>query len=382
MARRFAQSLLPVILAIAFCLALVLTGPALASYEGEKEYYYRGKILSITESQMQGDFSSGGIEQEIRVMLTSGSYKGQEVTLKNYYFPGDPVFVQAREGMQVIVVDVGGTLSEVYLQDVVRERGVYYLVALFILGLIVLGRMKGLKTAISLAVTVLLIFRVLIPGLLNGCNPIVLSVAVSSVAIVFTLLLVGGANKKSLAAIIGTITGVLAAGFLAMWAGGIAHLTGFNSHEAQMLFYLDFTLDIRGLLFAGIIIGSMGAITDVGMSVASAAAEVREANPRIKFAELTACAMNVGRDVMGTMANTLMLAYVGAATPLLLLMAGYRMDWLKIINLDLVATEFVRGLAGSIGLVVAVPVTAFISGFLMSAGPGADGKSVPAGLEE
>ncbi|HSW36518.1 MAG TPA: YibE/F family protein, partial [Candidatus Limnocylindrales bacterium] len=119
-------------------------------------------------------------------------------------------------------------------------------------------------------------------------------------------------------------------------------------------------------LFAGIIVGSLGAMTDIGMSVSSAATEIKRACPNIRFRELTVSALNVGRDVMGTMANTLILAYVGASIPMLLLVMGYQIDWLKVINMDMIATEFVRGIAGSIGVVMAVPITAVLAGFFLT----------------
>ncbi len=163
----------------------------------------------------------------------------------------------------------------------------------------------------------------------------------------------------------GTVFGVIAAGLLALWIGELSYLTGFSSEEAQMLFYMGKAINIRGLLFAGIIIGSLGAVTDVGMSIASAVSEIRDAQKRARPAHLTAAGLNVGRDIMGTMANTLLLAYVGGAFPLLLVLTGYEMPWLRIANMDVIATEFVRGMAGSIGLIISVPVTAVTAGFLM-----------------
>ncbi len=132
-----------------------------------------------------------------------------------------------------------------------------------------------------------------------------------------------------------------------------------------MLVYSGLSIDVRGLLFAGIIIGSLGAITDVTMSVASAAAKLVEHQPEVSSRELYKSALDVGRDIMGTMANTLILAYVGSAIPLLLIFASYSPHWLKIINLDLIATELVRGMTGSIGLIISIPLTAFFTSLLL-----------------
>jgi uncharacterized membrane protein len=360
------------IMLIVMIMSLVVATPVFAFTEeivDAEEHFYRGRVLEIQEAEEQQHEYFTSIEQELKVKLTSGPYRGEIITIYNTFFAGDPVYdFLLEEGQEVIVVTIGeeGSFEQAYVQDLARDRGVFYLVLVFILALLLIGRMKGLKTIVTLVVSIFLIFWVLLPLLLDGYNPIAVAVGVAAIAIAFTLLVIGGLNRKSVVAIIGTITGVVVAGLMAFWAGSLARLTGFGSHEAQMLYFMDQTIDFRGLLFAGIIIGSLGAITDIGMSVASAAAEIRQACPDIRFRELVGGAFNVGRDVMGTMANTLILAYVGAAIPMLLLVMGYDIDWLKVINMDIIATEFVRGIAGSIGLVAAVPVTAILAGYLLS----------------
>ncbi len=334
-----------------------------------EEHFYRARVLEVSETEEQQNEYFTSIEQEVEVELTSGPFRGEILTIYNSFFAGDPVYDFILEaGQEVIVVEIGeeGSFEQVYVQDLARDRGVFYLIVIFIVALLVVGRMKGLKTIVTLAVTIFLIFWGLLPLLLAGYSPIILAVAIASIAIAFTLFVIGGLNRKSLVATIGTIVGVIVAGLMAFWAGSLARLTGFGSHEAQMLYFMDQTIDFRGLLFAGIIIGSLGAITDIGMSVASAAAEIKQACPDIRARELVNGAFNVGRDVMGTMANTLILAYVGAAIPMLLLVMGYDIDWLKVVNMDIIATEFVRGIAGSIGLIAAVPVTAILAGYFLA----------------
>lgn len=335
----------------------------------EEEHYYRARVLEVDETMVDEHEYYTVIEQEVIVELTSGPYQGKVIEILNTFFEGDPVYdFILEENQEVIVVALGeeGSFEQVYVQDMARDRGVYYLIGVFVVVLLLVGRLKGLKTIITLVVTIILIFQFLLPLLLRGYSPILLAVVMACLAITFTLFVIGGLNLKSLVAILGTISGVIVAGLMAFWAGSIARLTGFGSHEAQMLYFMDQSIDFRGLLFAGIIIGSLGAIIDIGMSVASAAAEIKQVNPDISGKKLFRGALNVGRDVMGTMANTLILAYVGAATPMLLLVMGYEMDWLRVINMDIIATEFVRGVAGSIGLITAVPVTAFLAQYMLA----------------
>lgn len=351
--------------------------PVGAQSEGEQfeqehfpeEHFYRGRVLEVHETDEDEHEYYTIVEQEVLVRLTSGPYRGETITILNTYFADDPVYdFFIEEGQEVIVVTIGeeGSFDQAYVQDMARDRGVYYLIGVFLIALLVVGRIKGLKTIVTLAVTILLIFKFLLPMLLAGYSPIILAVVTACLAITFTLFVIGGLNMKSLVAILGTVTGVIVAGLMAFWAGSLARLTGFGTQEAQMLYFMDQSIDFRGLLFAGIIIGSLGAIIDIGMSVASAASEIRQACPDIHFRELFSGALNVGRDVMGTMANTLILAYVGAAIPMLLLVMGNEIDFLKVVNMDLIATEFVRGTAGSIGLITAVPVTAVLAGYFLA----------------
>ncbi len=357
-----------IILLLLLCiLALSAWAAPIEASNEQHEYYYRAEVLEVKEHESQEE---GGQVQEVTVKVKSGPFKDEIVNILNYYVPEQSFYdVPVKEGMEVILItfEEGDAVGDIYIHDVARDRGVYYLVALFAIALLLVGRMKGLKTLITLVVTITLVLTFFLPNLLQGNNPITLAVITSAITAIFTLVVIAGLNYKCLAAILGSMSGILVAGLLAMWVGNISHLTGFGSSEAQLLYYLEANnIDIRGILFAGIIIGSLGAVIDIGISVSSAAAEIKEANPTIKARELTASAMNVGRDVLGTMSNTLILAYVGAATPLLLLMTSIQTDWLKVINLDLIATELVRGIAGSIGLVVAVPVTALLSGYFMS----------------
>ena len=336
------------------------------SYDLQRLSFYRGRVVSVTDHDPRDFFAT--LDQQAEVEITDGPFRGEKVFIDNTYIEDDFYLnLYLEEGMRIILAvnEEGGIIKDAYLHDVAREHGLYFLLVIFILLLLLVGRFQGVKTIITLGFTGLVIVRVILPLLLQGYEPIPVVTVAAVGIIVFTLVVIGGFNAKSFSAIVGTVCGVALAGVLALWVGEMSHLTGFSSEEAQMIYFMEQTINIRGLLFAGIIVGSLGAVTDVGMSVASAAAEVREANPRISTLELTRSALNVGRDIMGTMSNTLVLAYVGGAIPLLLLLTGYEMEWLEIINLDLIATEFVRGIAGSIGLIVSIPVTAVIAGLLM-----------------
>ncbi|MGB4018838.1 MAG: YibE/F family protein, partial [Syntrophomonadaceae bacterium] len=178
------------------------------------------------------------------------------------------------------------------------------------------------------------------------------------------MVVLAGFSRKAAAATLGTLGGLLVAGFLAVLVGDLAALQGLATEEERILSMVDLPLDMRGLLFAGILIGAVGAVMDVAMSISSAIEEVRFANPDLGSWALVRSGMRVGRDIMGTMANTLILAYTGGSLPFLLLYLAYELPPAMILNSELIGAEVIRALAGSIGLIVSVPITAVIAGLL------------------
>ncbi|MFP4200610.1 MAG: YibE/F family protein, partial [Clostridia bacterium] len=182
-----------------------------------------------------------------------------------------------------------------------------------------------------------------------------------------SLLIIAGPTHKTAAAILGTVAGVLFAGILASVFGNSAHLMGLHTQEAQFLMFSSETpFDFRGLLFAGMILGALGAVMDVSISIASAVEEVHRVGKSNRFSTLVISGMNVGRDVLGTMSNTLILAYTGSSLPLILLLVAHRADFVSVANMDIMATEVIRALSGSVGLILCVPVTAISAAWLKS----------------
>ena len=308
-------------------------------------------------------------EQLVKLKVTSGKYKGEVFEVHNQ-LSGHLVYdILVSPGDRVVVLieeDAHGKAS-VYITDFMRQNYVIYLAILFVLLIILIGKFRGLKAVITLAVTLFSIIQILLPAILRGINPIPITILISMFVTVFTLFVISGINTKSISAILGTIGGVMIAGFLAYYIGTKVKLTGMSSEEAVMLLYIPqgVSFDFKGLLFSGIIMGALGAVMDIGMSISSSIEEIYKANPMLTRKDLFSSGMNVGQDVMGTMTNTLILAYTGSSIPLLLLFMAYETSIIKILNLDVIATEVVRSLAGSIGLVAAIPLTALISSYLI-----------------
>ncbi len=328
---------------------------------------YRARVLEVAEEdppQAEEGFTEK--VQLLEIELLEGPLEGERVELDNPLSGNDFYDIEVSSGDNILVMAElsGGEISNLYVQDFVRDTYIYYSVVIFAVALLIVGGLKGIKTILTLGITLFMVFRIMVPMVAQGYNPLWLSVLLASLVALISLSIIGGFNKKSIIAIIGTIGGVIVAGVLALVVGGMANLTGFSSEEAQLLQYTDIgDIDVQGLLFAGIIIGALGAVMDIGMSIASSCYEMKEINPRIKGEELFRSGLNVGRDIMGTMSNTLVLAYTGTAMPLLLLFLAQDMGFAEIINLDVVATEVIRAIAGSMGLLVAIPITAMTAGF-------------------
>lgn len=368
-----------VVLVVVLVLMLTVTLSATQAAEAElKEEVFRARVLAVEKLEVEQALVPGlAVERQLlTVELTGGPFKGQILELEDAH-TGHPAYdLHIGPGDRVVVwTEVAdGAIVNAYLTDYGRDRHLLYLAGGFILALLVIGGRKGIKTVITLGLTVLAVVVVLLPLMLKGYSPIMLAVLISAAVVTVTFTLIGGWGAKTLAAIIGTVGGVIAAGLMAVLVGSGAQLTGFGSEGASALLYIPqgVEFDFRGILFAGMIIGALGAVMDVGMSVAAAVAEVKKANHNFGPARLFEAGMNVGRDIMGTMANTLILAYTGAAIPLLLLFMAYETPFVKIINLDLIATEVVRALAGSIGLILCVPLTALAAALLLSRSDGQD----------
>ncbi|KXZ39760.1 Uncharacterized membrane protein [Alkalithermobacter thermoalcaliphilus JW-YL-7 = DSM 7308] len=342
-------------------LLIILT--SLTSYAHSNIYKAVVLDVEVVESQKDDIFITS---QNVKVKIINGKYKNTTIEVKNN-FSGNPAYdINVEKGDKVLIdinEDENGNI-QAYITDYARDEYIYYLTLVFILLLVFIGRFKGIKTIITLFITIGCIYKILLPFILKGYNPIFVTILTSYVIVVLTITIISGISKKSLSAILGTLLGIMVAGFISYYVGTKIKLTGLSSEEAMMLAYVKEYFDFRGLLFAGILLGALGAIMDVSMSIASSIEEISNANKKLTSYELFSAGMNVGKDIMGTMANTLILAYTGSSIPLLILFMAYNTSFVKVINLDVIATEIVRALSGSIGLILTIPITAGIAAYL------------------
>lgn len=337
----------------------LLTQEAVSTYE-------HGEVIHVEEKVAEGDYPYE--YQHCVVQILSGQFKDEIVEIENVFSENEFYNIRVKAGDPVILhIDDYGTLKEVNIADHSRQKVLYGIIGLFLLTLVVVGRLKGFKAVITITLTVGLIYKVLLPGMLAGKNPLLLTIGITTIITFATILIISGFHTKSFASIIGTLFGVIMAGIISMIAGNLVKLTGLSSHEAAMLLYIpqEVTFNYKDLLFSGILLGALGAVMDVSMSIASSIQEIYNANPKLSSGQLFKSGMTVGQDIMGTMSNTLILAYTGSSIPLLLIFLAYETPSIVMFNMDLIATEIVRSLAGSIGLILTIPITALVSVILI-----------------
>jgi uncharacterized membrane protein len=356
---------------------LLLFGMPVLAEELPQPQYARAKVLKVEtyEHALSADSQMKEISQEVKLEIISGKFKGKVITIEHMASslmggemilkPNDKVILFVDENPSPAESPDGSPLFNV--ADYVRDAPVYWLVFFYALLLVVIGGIKGVRSLVSLIITIFLIFFVLFPFTLWGYNPLLVSIIIAGAVSLIVFTIIGGMSVKSLSGALGTLIGVTIAGIFAFLVGNMAHLTGMSSEESKILLYsMNYKIDFRGLLFASILLGALGAVMDIGMSIASAISEVRKVHPKANFQNLFKAGMNVGRDIMGTMSNTLILAYTGSALPLLLLLIANKMPVSKIMNLEIIVSEVIRALAGSIGLVLCIPITALISALMYS----------------
>ncbi|MBN2795995.1 MAG: YibE/F family protein [Clostridia bacterium] len=322
----------------------------------------KGEVIAIEEEDAEQSFISK--VQLVTVEILTGEHKGETVLIENYLSDSYVMDIEVELHQKVLLsVETyqDGTV-EYYIASEVRDTYIYWLLIAFAFALLMVGRLQGLKTIFTLFVTVFFIFMVELPLLLRGYNAVLVTVVVAIFITVITVSVISGLTKKSFAAIVGTTLGVMIAGGLSIFISHQVKLTGMTSDEAIMLLNVQgVTFNFQHLLFSAILLGALGAIMDVAMSIASSIDELHNVNASLSMKSLFKSGMRVGRDIMGTMSNTLILAYTGSMLPLLLLFMANNDSLIRMINLDVIATEVIRSIAGSIGLVLTIPITAVIS---------------------
>lgn len=352
-------------------LGLVLLWPgdeALPSLSaiGVTSEVYEAEVFESVIGPCAGTDETAGIDcYKVGFELTEGPDVGDLVVIDFPFLASSPRF---EAGERVVMNRVREAAPGFEYQYADRQRrGVLGLIAAgFALSVIALARFKGLAALGGLAASIAVLIIFIVPALLEGQAPVMVAVVGASAVAFVALYTAHGFRQGTSVALLGTLGALGLTALLSSMAVAAAELSGFASEESLLLTLLPGRIDARGLILAGIVLGSLGALDDVTVTQVSAVEEIRRANPSLSRSSLARAGLRVGRDHIASTVNTLLLAYAGASMPLLVLFALSDQSLGTIANSEVVATEIIRTLIGSIGLVAAVPITTWLATLLPS----------------
>lgn len=331
--------------------------------------YEVGRVVRVLEDRTVVDETTEDIwrgSMDIEVEILTGRYKGETAVTSNYFSSLYNVRVLDGDKVSIRIDTVDEDEYQISVYNYYRVPQMIGCVVAFVILLIVIGGKKGAKSVAGLLFTMVCIIWILLPLTLKGYSALGVTILLILVCNFVTFFLIDGIQTKTVVAAIGSVCGVLAGAVFSLIAQAMMSVTTFQMDEAESLILITSTteLEITDLFLCGILIACMGAVMDVAMSIASAIAELHEVQPGLKTKDLFRSGMNIGRDAMGTMSNTLILAFAGNSFNMMLMIYSYGVSFQQLMNTDFMAIEVIRSVAGSIGIVCTVPFVAFIAAYV------------------
>ena len=326
-------------------------------------------VTEVVSSEVDKHFIDGEIIGEditivFKCKITDGELKGQTVEGMESISAFDSVKLDpVKKGDKILIIATEDEEYDWYLYDYDRSLPLWILGLTFVGLVLLFGRTKGIHTLISLGYTCAAVFFVFVPSVLSGGNIYFWSIVTCIYILVMTLTINEGYNKKTLAAIIGCASGVIVSGLLTVISSHFLNMSGVTGDDSINLI-MNFDIDLNALIFAGIILGAVGAVEDVAVSISSSLKELHEQVENPSFGSLVKSGINIGRDIMGSMANTLVLAYIGCELSATLLQVMYSSSVSTLFSREKIVAELLQALVGSIGILLAVPLTAVVSAAL------------------
>lgn len=330
-------------------------------YDTEGKTFEKARVVDIVEDNETESGNQIG-NQIVSLELLTGDYKGNtvEAVSSSSYLYG----AHCEVGMRVIA-EVNESDDSLYVTVFSQDRTwiLYAIVFLFLVTLCIIGGRQGFNSAIALVFTFVCIVFLFLPMIYRGISPVLAAAAVAVLTTFVTMYLIGGLSSKSITSMIGTVAGVGISAVLAVVFGKIAGISGYNVSDIEQLEYVGQMTNVRigELLYAGILISALGAVMDVAMSVASTISEIHFRNPQLSRKELFTSGIRVGKDMMGTMSNTLILAFTGSSINTLVFMYVYGYGIVQITNMYSIGIEIIQGIASTMGVILTVPIVSVIS---------------------
>ncbi len=336
----------------------------------EYETGYVLQILADNTEQNQVDDGGWRGEQLMLVEVTSGQYAGQTLQVNNYVGPlyGEPLCEGDSAVLTISTYKDGTHVATVYEYN--RVIPLCIIVGLFLIAAIAVGGKTGAKSLVGLLVTLACLFFVLIPTLMKGAMTLPAIFLCCAYITVVTLTILGGVQKKTICAMLGTISGTTMAMLFGLFAQYITKISGLRMNDVEPLLQLrqaGSTIGLHGLLVGGIMISTLGAVMDVAMGLSSSLCEVSAANHTLSHKELFRSGMNIGRDMVGTMTNTLVLAFLGSSFTLILYFSTLNLSLHQLLSSSFFSIEMISAIASSIGVILAIPLTALFTSIALTA---------------
>lgn len=361
------------------CATVFLLGYYLALPEKEdnlsaSEYseYEKAKITQVlADSTEQDETSDGGWrgEQLLLAEVLSGQYKGETLQVSNFVGPLYGVPLYEGDGAVLIISTYSDGVHTATVYEFNRATALIIVLVLFTAATVLVGGKTGAKSLAGLVVTLASLFLVLLPALMKGAPTLPTVFAVCAYIAVVSLAILGGVQKKTVCAMLGTVSGTALAMLFGIFAQTLARIDGLRVPDVEPLLQLRQTgtpIGLSGLLVGGIIISALGAVMDVTMGISSSLFEVSAANPELGQKELFRSGMNIGRDMVGTMTNTLILAFLGSSFVLILYLYSIGLSTHQLVSSSYLSIEVISGISSSIGVILSIPITAFITAKALS----------------
>ena len=328
--------------------------------------YELGKVMEIIEENLTESEHQKGIlvgTQVLKVKVLTGDHAGETVTVNNALSTYSSVVAKTGKTLVVIIDALDTGEYQVRVFNYYRAPYIYLLGFLFLAVLVLVGGRKGLMSGFGLIYTFFCTLLIFLPLTARGYSPVWSAVVLVIMVTTATMIFINGVGKKTLCAILGTVVGVLLSGIFLFAFEKIMHISGFSTEEAENLLLIGQTtgLKVKYLLFSGILIASLGAVMDTAVSIVSAIYEFHANMPAMKSASLFKAGMNVGKDMIGTMSNTLILAFTGTSLNMIILLYTKNVQFNQLINTNYIAIEVTQAIAGSLGIILTVPITALIA---------------------
>lgn len=328
-----------------------------------KDVKFEAVVEQILGEKKESILDTERTIQTLKVKIVTGKETGELLTIESgglatastqTYQKGDKIIISK-------IYQPDGTIDYIVL-DYVRRDALIGLFVLFIAVALVVAGKKGMASLLGMAYSFLIIFKFVLPQISSGQNPIMVAIIGGTMIVPITFYISHGFNRKTHAAVFGTVIALFITGLLSHYSIEWAHLTGYASEDANFLEIVsNGSVNVKGLLLAGIIVGLFGILDDITISQAAIVQAIREESPHLSFAQLYMKSMKVGKDHIGSLINTLVLVYAGAALPFMLLITQNAESFMTTVNYEIIAEEIVRTLTASIGLILAVPITTLIA---------------------